>query len=233
MQALPRTTTPSALLAAVLLCAGFLLAPAALRAQSTGQAAPAVALSGIMGNKALLVIDGGPPKMLAPGDSHRGVKVVSAAGDSATLEIAGQRQTLRVGGAPVQVGQPAPEGSGVRIVLTADSGGHFVTQGMINSRPVQFLVDTGATAIGIGLSDAERLGLDYKKGEPVNVGTANGMARGWRIRLNSVRLNDIEVREVDAVVTPNPMPFVLLGNSYLARFQMTRNSEQMVLEKRN
>ncbi len=233
MQALPRTTTPSALLAAVLLCAGFLLAPAALRAQSTGQAAPAVALSGIMGNKALLVIDGGPPKMLAPGDSHRGVKVVSAAGDSATLEIAGQRQTLRVGGAPVQVGQPAPEGSGVRIVLTADSGGHFVTQGMINSRPVQFLVDTGATAIGIGLSDAERLGLDYKKGEPVNVGTANGMARGWRIRLNSVRLNDVEVREVDAVVTPNPMPFVLLGNSYLARFQMTRNSEQMVLEKRN
>jgi aspartyl protease family protein len=233
MQALARTTTSSALLAAVLLCAGLLLAPAALRAQSTGQAAPAVALSGIMGNKALLVIDGGPPKMLAPGDSHRGVKVVSAGGDSATLEIAGQRQTLRVGGAPVQVGQPAPAGSGVRIVLTADSGGHFVTQGMINSRPVQFLVDTGATAIGIGLSDAERLGLDYKKGEPVNVGTANGMARGWRIRLNSVRLNDVEVREVDAVVTPTSMPFVLLGNSYLARFQMSRNSEQMVLEKRN
>jgi aspartyl protease family protein len=233
MQALARTTTSSALLAAVLLCAGLLLAPAALRAQSTGQAAPAVALSGIMGNKALLVIDGGPPKMVAPGDSHRGVKVVSAGGDSATLEIAGQRQTLRVGGAPVQVGQPAPAGSGVRIVLTADSGGHFVTQGMINSRPVQFLVDTGATAIGIGLSDAERLGLDYKKGEPVNVGTANGMARGWRIRLNSVRLNDVEVREVDAVVTPTSMPFVLLGNSYLARFQMSRNSEQMVLEKRN
>jgi aspartyl protease family protein len=233
MQALPRTTTSSALLAAVLLCAGLLLAPAALRAQSTGQAAPAVALSGILGNKALLVIDGGPPKMVAPGDSHRGVKVVSAGGDSATLEIAGQRQTLRVGGAPVQVGQPAPAGSGVRIVLTADSGGHFVTQGMINSRPVQFLVDTGATAIGIGLSDAERLGLDYKKGEPVNVGTANGMARGWRIRLNSVRLNDVEVREVDAVVTPTSMPFVLLGNSYLARFQMSRNSEQMVLEKRN
>jgi aspartyl protease family protein len=48
-----------------------------------------------------------------------------------------------------------------------------------------------------------------------------------------VRLNDVEVREVDAVVTPTSMPFVLLGNSYLARFQMSRNSEQMVLEKRN
>jgi len=83
------------------------------------------------------------------------------------------------------------------------------------------------------MSDAERLGLDYKKGEPVNIGTANGVARGWRIRLNSVRLNDVEVREIEAVVTPTAMPFVLLGNSYLARFQMTRNSEQMVLEKRN
>jgi aspartyl protease family protein len=232
MQARLRTTTSSAMLAATV-CAGLLLGPAALHAQSGTPAGPAVALTGIMGNKALLVVDGAAPKMVAPGESHRGVKVVSAAADSATLEIAGQRQTLRVGGAPVHVGQPAPAGSGVRIVLSADSGGHFVTQGMINSRPVQFLVDTGATAIGIGMSDAERLGLDYKKGEPVNVGTANGVARGWRIRLNSVRLNDVEVREVEAVVTPNPMPFVLLGNSYLARFQMTRNSEQMVLEKRN
>ena len=37
---------------------------------------------------------------------------------------------------------------------------------------------------------------------------------------------------VDAVVTPNAMPFILLGNSYLTRFQMTRNNDQMVLEKR-
>ena len=52
------------------------------------------------------------------------------------------------------------------------------------------------------------------------------------MRLASVRINDVEVREVEAVVTPNEMPFVLLGNSFLTRFQMTRNNEQMVLEKR-
>ena len=212
---------------------GLLAAPPAV-AQPAGQpaAGPVVALSGILGTKALLVIDGSAPKLLAPGDSHRGVKVVSAQGDSATIDIAGQRQTLRVGGAPVSVGQPIATPNGARIVLSADSGGHFMSQGHINSRPVQFLVDTGATAIGISVADAERIGLEYKKGEPVNVGTANGVARGWRIRLASVRLNDVEVREVEAVVTPNTMPFVLLGNSYLSRFQMTRNNEQMVLEKR-
>ena len=215
-------------------CAGALLAAPAAQAQASGPApaGPAVVLSGILGPKALLVIDGGAPKAVGPGESHRGVKVIVAQGDSATLEIAGQRQTLRVGGAPVSVGQPIAAPSGARIVLSADSGGHFVSQGLINSKPVQFLVDTGATAIGISVADAERIGLDYKKGEPVNVGTANGVARGWRIRLSTVRLNDVEVREIEAVVTPTTMPFVLLGNSYLSRFQMTRNNEQMVLEKR-
>jgi len=194
--------------------------------------APAVALSGILGTKALLVIDGGAPKLVAPGESHRGVRLVSTQSDTAVLDIGGQRQTLRVGGAPVSVGVPVANAGGARIVMSADSGGHFVGQGTINSRPVQFLVDTGATTIGIGVSDAERIGLDYKKGDPVQLATANGVARGWRVRLSSVRINDVEVREIEAVVTPNAMPFVLLGNSYLTRFQMTRNNEQMVLEKR-
>lgn len=206
---------------------------AAICLPAIGQSgAPAVALSGILGTKALLVIDGGPPKAMGPGEIHQGVRVVSTQGDGAVLEIGGQRQTLRVGAAPVNVGGAAMAGTGSKIVLSADTDGHFVTQGTINSRAVQFLVDTGATTIGIGITDAERLRLDYKSGEPVQVGTANGLARGWRIRLGSVRVNDVEVREVDAVVTPNAMPFVLLGNSYLARFQMTRNNDQMVLEKR-
>ena len=198
----------------------------------TQPAVPVVALSGILGSKALLVVDGGAPKAVAPGDSHRGVKVISAQDDNAVLEIGGQRQTLRVGGAPVSVGVPVGPGTGARIVLSADSGGHFLSQGTINSRSVHFLVDTGATAIGIGIADADRIGLDYKKGEPVQVGTANGLARGWRIRLASVRINDVEVREVEAVVTPNAMPFVLLGNTFLTRFQMNRTNEQMVLERR-
>lgn len=193
---------------------------------------PVVVLSGMLGAKALLVIDGNAPRAVGPGDSDHGVKVISTQGDNAVLEIGGQRQTMRVGGAPVSVGTPVAMGTGARIVLSADSGGHFVSQGTVNSRPVQFLVDTGATTIGIGVADAERIGLNYKQGQPVQMSTANGVARGWQIRLSSVRVNDVEVREVDAVVTPYAMPFVLLGNSYLTRFQMTRTNEQMVLEKR-
>ena len=197
-----------------------------------GAIGQAVVVSGMLGAKALLVVDGNAPKAVAPGETFRGVKVVSVQSDTAVLEIGGQRQTARVGGSPVSVGVAAAPGGGSRIVLSAGSGGHFVTQGLINAKTVQFIVDTGATTIGIGMSDAERIGLDYKRGAPVHLATANGVAVGWKVQLSSVRLNDVEVREVEAVVTPYAMPFVLLGNSFLTRFQMTRNNEQMVLEKR-
>ncbi|MEO6625579.1 MAG: TIGR02281 family clan AA aspartic protease [Burkholderiaceae bacterium] len=217
---------PQRPLALTLVCAALtLLGAGAVRSQS-------VALSGIFGNKALLVIDGTEPRAVATGDAHRGVKVVAIQGDTAVLEIGGQRQSARIGGAPVSVGKATPGGSGARIVLTADGAGHFVTQGTINSRIVQFLVDTGATTIGISMSDADRIGLSYRQGQAVQVGTANGIVRGWKISLSSVRLNDVEVYDIDAIVTPVALPYVLLGNSYLTRFQMTRTNEQMVLEKR-
>ena len=82
------------------------------------------------------------------------------------------------------------------------------------------------------MSDAERIGLPWRAGQTVRIGTANGVVQGWRIKLASVRIGDVEIYEVDAVVTPQAMPFVLLGNSYLSRFQMRRDNDLMVLERR-
>lgn len=62
--------------------------------------------------------------------------------------------------------------------------------------------------------------------------TANGVAQGYRLRLDSVRVGDVEVRDIDAIVSQQPMPFVLLGNSFINRFSMRRDAEQMVLERR-
>ena len=107
-----------------------------------------------------------------------------------------------------------------------------MTAGQINGRAVQFMVDTGATSIAMGVPDAERAGIHYKNGMPVQMTTANGMAPGFRIKLNSVRVGDVEVYDVDAVVIPQSMPFVLLGNSFLSRFQMKRDNTLMTLEKR-
>ncbi len=206
-------------LVAMLACAGI------AHAQS-------VALQGMMGNAALLIVDGKPPKNVRPGDSHEGVKVISTGGDQAVLEFGGKRHTLRVGDAPASVGGSGGPTRGNKIVLTAGSGGHFITQGTINGKAVQFMVDTGATAIGMGMAEAERLGVDYKKGQPVRMSTANGVVPGWVVKLASVRVGDVEVYEVDAVVGQSSMPTLLLGNSFLTRFQMKRENDQMVLERR-
>ena len=82
------------------------------------------------------------------------------------------------------------------------------------------------------MHDAERAGIHYKNGQAVQISTANGAIQGFRLRLDSVRVGDVEVYGVDAVVTPQPMPFVLLGNSFLSRFQMKRENNLMTLDKR-
>ena len=195
--------------------------------------AQTVTLSGLLGNKALVVVDGSAPKAVAVGESYRGVKIISAQGDQAVLEIAGKRHTLRLGEAPVSVGDTtATRAGGNKVVLSAGSGGHFFTPGQINGRAVQLVVDTGASVVSLSVGDAERVGLNYKAGQVVQISTANGVIPGWRIKLASVRVGDVVVYDVDAIVSSGAMPYVLLGNSFLARFQMTRNNDQMVLEKR-
>ena len=136
--------------------AAFLLAYAALAAQAQG-----VALTGTMGSRALLVIDG-QPQVLAVGDSARGVKLLSLDGDQARVDVKGQVLALRVGGAQVSVGGPAGA-SGREIVMTAGPGGHFVADGSINGRAVRFLVDTGATNVALSTAEATRLGIDWQR----------------------------------------------------------------------
>ena len=209
------------LLSASLLCCGF------------AAVAQTVTLQGIMGRQALLVIDGGAPHGIAPGATYQGVKVISTSGDLAVIEIAGRRQTLRVGETPASVGGRGGAGAGgSRIVIPAGSGGHFLTQGSINGHAASFVVDTGATLVSMGVADAQRLGLDYRAGQPGYSSTANGVVAVWRVKLASVRVGDVEIHDVDALVGPPPMPFILLGNRFLARFQMKRDNDHMVLERR-
>ena len=209
------------------------LACASAAAVAQEAAAPqSVALTGILGNKALLVVDGSAPKAVEAGSTYKQVQIVSVKDGEAQVRIAGQPHTLRLGESPVSVaGGQLPTSNTGRIVLTADTRGHFMTPGMINGKATRFLVDTGATAVSMGVSEARKLGIDYSKGQPVRMGTANGVAQGWQLKLSSVRISDVELRNVDAVITSNDMPFVLLGNSYLNAFHMSRVGPQLTLDR--
>ncbi len=190
-----------------------------------------VSLTGVSSGRALLVIDGGAPRFMATGQSRDGVRLLSVGEDSAVVEVGGKRQELRLGHSPVKLQASGDTGAG-RVVLHADSSGHFVTGGQINGKAVQFLVDTGATLVILGQADAERIGLRASEGQPVRITTANGTVQARQVRLTSVRVGQAQIHDVPGVVMPQSMPYVLLGNSFLSRFQMQRTNDQMVLDKR-
>lgn len=189
-----------------------------------------VGLAGLFPGKALLTIGGGPPRIVAVGvTTPEGVKVVSTDGETATLEVSGKKRVLRVG--QNVAAQPSTSGS-QKVVLTADSAGHFLTSGNINGTTVRFLVDTGASMVSLGASDARRIGIDASKGEQAITSTANGQAVVTRVKLDNLRVGEITMNNVDALVHQQDMPFALLGMSFLNRMEMQREGDTMTLKKR-
>ena len=209
----------------------------ALLASSAGNAQPQLApqvqvqLNGMLGVRwAMLMIDG-EARTIEVGGTVKGVKLVALEDGRAVVEVAGRRQTLVLGAAPARVvpgGPAAPR----QIILPMGEGGHYVSIGMINGRVTSFLVDTGATSVSISQIEADRLGLRYAQGKRVVTQTANGAVPAFVIELASIRVGDVEVRDVSAIVIPGLMSHVLLGNSFLNRFQMRRENDVMTLELR-
>jgi aspartyl protease family protein len=187
-----------------------------------------VGLAGVLGSKALLVIDGGPPRTLAVGQEYNGVKLLAVNGDSVQVEMGGKRRSLRLGQNAI-----AEAGSGdVPVVLSADPQGHFQTEGAINGVAIRFLVDTGATAVSIGASDARRLGLDLGKAERGYSQTANGRTEVRRVKFDTVKVGNIVLHNVDGIVHAQDMPFALLGMSFLNRTDMQRAGDTLTLKRR-
>jgi aspartyl protease family protein len=189
-----------------------------------------VGLAGLFPGKVLLTIDGGAPRTVAVGaTTSEGVKVVAIEGDTATLEFDGRKRVLRVG----QNVAAQPSGKGpAKVVLTADGQGHFLTTGAINGTPVRFMVDTGATLISIGIGDARRIGIDPSKGVQGITNTANGQIRVSRVKLDTVRVGDVTLNNVDAAVLQHELSPALLGMSFLNRMEMQRSAGTMTLIKR-
>jgi aspartyl protease family protein len=213
------------LAAAALGLAGAAGAPAHAQARQ-------VALAGRMGRRALLVVDG-QTVLLAPGEARGGVRLLAFDGDDrARVEWGGRTTVLTVGGAPVSIGAAGGESGSRAVVLAAGPGGHFFGRGTINGRSVAFMVDTGATTVALSQAEAERLRLDLGAGRTVGLSTANGVVAARELTLSAVTLGDVTIANVRAVVLPSPMPYVLLGNSFLQRFQMRRDNDVMRLELR-
>ncbi|RYE42889.1 MAG: TIGR02281 family clan AA aspartic protease [Hyphomicrobiales bacterium] len=129
---------------------------------------------------------------------------------------------------------PAAEAGRRSHTIAKDTRGHFQTNGRVDGRRLDFMVDTGASVIALTESSAAQVGIrplrsDYN----APVSTANGTVKAARARLASVDIGGLEVRDVDAMVLPdNVLSENLLGLSYLSRLRRFEYSNgRLVLEQ--
>ncbi len=143
--------------------------------------------------------------------------VLASAALSATTASERIASALRLGGERVETGAPVPAAIGNRIVVSADLRGHFVVHPMLDGRRIRMLVDTGASLVALSHEDALLAGVrvqprDYTQ----RIATANGIVLAAAIRFAEVKLGDITIRGVDALVLPpGKLGTSLLGMSFL------------------
>ena len=190
-----------------------------------------VALIGVIGNKAaVLSLDGGDPKTVKLGQTWNGISVLAVEKDGATIELKGEKRLLHIGQHYRAAATTVNRGS---VVLSADPRGHFFADGAVNRVPVRFLVDTGATMVSLPQRDADRLGIDYRAGRRGSSHTANGTATVYLVKLDAIRIGEIELNNIDALVHEGPgLEQALLGMSFLNRVNMQREGAVMTLIQR-
>ena len=196
----------------------------------TAAAGTEIEVVGLFPGKAVLVVDGSAPKTFMVGKLvSDGVRLLVVTDEAATLSVHGKTEQIAIGS---HYNRTASGNSKSVVTLEPDSQGHYVTSGQINGIGVRMMVDTGATLLCLPAADALRLGIDYRSGQPATVNTANGAVAVYRIKLDSVRIGELELTQVDALVQEKGLTQALLGMSFLSRTEMNRSGDQMTLRKR-
>src|SRR3569833_3352944 len=186
-------SVPCSLVCFVLISACFGLLCCAAQASDIG-------VVGLFPGKAVLVVDGAAPKTYSAGSTVAdGVKLIAVGTSSATIEIGGKRQNFPIGEHFSRSASIGPAATSLR----ADGQGHFVTQGQINGGTVTMLVDTGASQKAQTTTEAKQHRNENQKGKRGYSQTANGVVAVYRVNLDSVKVGDITLNQVEARVHEN------------------------------
>ena len=130
------------------------------------------------------------------------------------------RPGLQQAAAPTAVArqQPPPVAANT-LVYHANQQGHVVIDADVNGSTVRFMLDTGATVVALTARDAAAVGIArYQLDFSRQVETANGVTRVAPVRLREIRLGQLSVDDVPAVVIDN-LEVSLLGQTFLQRLQ--------------
>jgi aspartyl protease family protein len=117
----------------------------------------------------------------------------------------------------VRSGAPAPAIANT-ISYRPDRAGHVYLEAAVNGVPIRFIVDTGASFVTLRPEDARAAGIGGADLHfTMRSATANGQVRVAPVTLRELRLGQLTMEDVDAVVVESAMPISLLGVSFLKR----------------
>ncbi|MFO7858232.1 MAG: retropepsin-like aspartic protease [Ectothiorhodospiraceae bacterium] len=211
-----RTSARAALIVGVLLTA------------TVAVAQPRLDVRAIMGNQVMVEWQGDRHR-LAVGDSVDGLSLEAVEDGEAVFTYQGERLRL---GLSDRVGGEFSGGSSQEVRIQQDATGMYRTRGQINGQTSRLIVDTGANLVALGRAQAEQLGVDLKGATRRRVQTASGATTGYQVRLDSINVGGITVRNVRAMVLEGAgPPEPLLGMSYLGQVNLQQDDGVLVLRQ--
>ena len=107
----------------------------------------------------------------------------------------------------------------------------YWAEATVNNRShIQFMVDTGASICVLTTADAEKLGVNWRElPEDVRITTAGGVIYGSRILLDEIRISQVTIKNVEAVVIDGELEQSLLGMSFLQKLREWRTTPRAII----
>lgn len=205
----------------------YIIIPFILPAVVLAETALSIQVKGLFRDQAVIEINDTQRILKVGQSSPEGVKLIAANSNQAILEIDGIQQTFPLGS---QIGGIFSPPSQQPMVSLWPTDGMYLTNGSINGYGVDFLVDTGASAVALNAATAQRLGIDYLNAPKIGVRTASGEGVGYQVNLDQVQVGDITRLNVTAIVLDGPEPQrALLGMSFLRELDLQRSGKRLDL----
>ena len=193
-----------------------------------------IVINGLFKDKVVVTIDGKQKILKKNKLTADGLRLIKANSKEATIEINGTSKIFTLDEKIVSTfseGKHTPLTIIKKVKIKADNSGQYVKQGEINGKLVEFLVDTGATYVSINSNLAKQLRIKYEDGKQLIMETAMGQDTAYEVTLKSVKIGDIELRNVTGIVSDKMTDTVLLGMSFLGKLKVKSEGMTMILEK--